>query len=257
MKKLVMLSSIFIIFLTSCQKEKSVTLEKAKFQIFYGAKNLKSSADSVVNIVNNDTIVLTRDLHTLFWAEDELGAPIKLSWNITQIESDDPPYCFVQSKDLHENQIAYRPNDLGYYEFKISKHYLGETLLKFYAYVPGIPGKVGDDFNNDFIFRMEKKSYYLWSNPPAENKMFIYFRASELLDLSKAYALINGWNEISKVNLKEYPFANSGEYYYIVLDCPNHEVWAEISFYRQQDVILERSYASSWSQHGWFKFNIK
>ncbi|MCF7820799.1 MAG: hypothetical protein K9M44_05045 [Candidatus Pacebacteria bacterium] len=240
----------------SCQKEELINPpdnQQEDIKIFYGNGGLKSTG---LNVLNGDTILMNRDVNSLFWAEKQNGAPVELYWSVWQDKSDDPPYFFHPPSNLESDQIAYSPSDLGYYKFRVYDYQGGNLLLTFYAFVSGIPGKVGDDAQNNYTFRMEKKSYYFWQNPPADQRLFFYFRSDEVLDLNESFALVQGWPGVDTLELKSYPFLPEGQYYYTVVDMPDDEIQAQISFFKGPYFTHPKCYASSWSNNGWISFSI-
>jgi hypothetical protein len=250
MKKIIFFI-VIIIALTSCQKdevENCILNKTSNFQIYFSEGGEKSSG---INIGHGDTIDLYRNLPAIFWATNLDGSPAKINWDINQSLSDDPPHVFSAPKSFFRDQISYKPADAGYYQFFIAEHPNGPTVFSFTAYVATPqPGLIGDDFQNDFIFRMEKKYY------PAtgENKLFVYFKYSQDYNEEEVGATLGGWppGGLINVDIIRYPFAKTrysdDPYFYFILDIPEgtSSYQAGVHFWGPYG-IDSNAYLSDWS----------
>lgn len=254
MKKVAYFLAFVIIALTSCQKNDTEAVQPENsttpnLQIYFGDQNLKNGG---IGITPNDTIDLYRNLPTVFWAHEN-NEPVKVSWEVQQTLSDDPPHVFSMYHQTFEDIMAYKPTDAGYYQFNIAEYLGGPTILTFWAYVATPqPGKIGDMFQNDYIFRMEKKFY-----PDGQEKLFIYFKYSENFSQQEVGAFLSGWppgGSIS-IELTKYPFAKTfysdDPYFYFILDIPegmsnytaNINYWAYIEGVAR---VAPNTFFSSW-----------
>ncbi len=254
MKKVIFFFSLIIIALASCQKEETEAINPENstpnFQIYFGDEGLKGGG---ISIAPNDTIPLYRNLPTVFWAHEN-DKPIKISWEVQQTLSDDPPHVFSLYHQTFEDIMAYKPTDAGYYQFNIAEYTGGPTILTFWAYVATPqPGKIGDSFENDFIFRMEKKFY------PAtgQERLFIYYKYSENFNQQEVGAFLSGWPPGGSIaiELKKYPFAKTfysdDPYFYFILDIPEgmSNYTAGITFWAYIGGVARvdpNNYFSSW-----------
>lgn len=216
MKKIIFFLAIAVLTLTSCQKEEyEITPETQvtnNFKIFV-KDGLKSG---VININSGDTITVGRNMPTVFWSTKENGDPKEIIWMVDQTLSDNPGNSTSYQKNYYGDQIATKCDDPGYYMFYLEEYPGSPSSLTFYAYVSGqFPGKIGDDYGDGGIFRMEKK-YYPASS---ETKLLIYFKFSDNYAEEDLQAKLFDWEQggPTLMGLTKYPFSTEN-YYYFMLD---------------------------------------
>ncbi|MBN2854238.1 hypothetical protein JXK06_01750 [Patescibacteria group bacterium] len=119
------------------------------------------SASAAQPIQAGDTVDIynLKMMNIIFSAEDENAVSLSGNWNISLIDCDNDtdfqrlangPSSFVQSSNI----ASLKPSELGLYmvHFQIKNN-----SSHFYLRHKGLPGSIGDDYENNYAFRMEKK----------------------------------------------------------------------------------------------------
>ncbi len=114
------------------------------------------------SIAKNDTVTIKdlRDINIIFSAEDELGNELVGTWHINLIDCDNDSevhqlYNRPNFNVFDSNLASIKPTELGLYHVYFSHH---SKQFGFYVKHIGIPGTIGDDSDNHYAFRMEKKN---------------------------------------------------------------------------------------------------
>lgn len=220
----------------SCEKNEEVVQQEEAVKIFMSVPeqpdDLKSGNKN--EIFNDDTVLIhSRDVNSIMWAENKYGEAVKGAWRAELIETDYseefPDYplnqVFGYSGENYSSQIAYSFPEFGLYQISIGKFddrynrtgYNSE--ITFYVKVVGIPGLVGDSFENNYIFRMEKKHFAKSLVP--QNVFIIYYKYNEAYE--GYYCWISNKDEYPRLKetqnkMKKWPYSRPGEeYYYLIL----------------------------------------
>lgn len=172
MKKLASFFSVFFVLFilsfvfTSCQEEVlEQALEKSEIVIKMSLPDgsqgdLKSAvADQVIGHGDTIDILNLKNVNIVFSAEDESGKSLAGDWMIYLADSDNntdnqrlaerPSTSFWAS-----NIASIKPSELGLYMIHFQA---GKTWLMFFLRHTGLPGDIGDEYQNGYAFRMEKK----------------------------------------------------------------------------------------------------
>jgi hypothetical protein len=266
---LALVMSVFLF--DSCNQETFVN-PKMKIKIFVSSSpsnglKLASLTEEKAEVATGDTILFPRDVPSLMWAVTENGLPIKGEWKIAMIKTE---FSFTPSSFNPVNnpatyfgdQIAHSFPEIGIYQISFQGTNGGEII--FYARVYGNPGKVGDEANNNYIFRMESKTVSATSTGELQSLIFVYFKfsAEQKMKPEQAYchffsSLKDGSEKMEIIHLQKWPF--SQDYYYFII-YPNENQTGQ---YRTIFIVSEtqgfngyideNNYHSSW----WTDYGIK
>ena len=272
MKKL--LSIVFIvagilIALVSCKKSEDFTsVQKEQVRIFTSSPDQSGlkSASVGTQIFDGDTIDQPRDINCLTWAVTEFGEPISGEWRVDLVYSDflDMPqgnYATSTFVKLYAgSQIANKFIECGLYKITFGKfvnYSVTETLLTYYARVGGIPGKVGDGYENNYIFRIEKKSLFNYETLKQEDLIFLYYKFYLAPKPGNAWCFltlrINGQNRSTQHSMKKWQFSNEG-YYYLLLPVTSGVEYYQAVFVLSNDGLSGpvdvNTNKSSWNKDG-------
>ncbi len=278
-KRIVIVMVILGAFFASCQKENLPIIKKGKVRIFLsaqGSNNQFKSEQKSSEVKSGDTVEFPRNINILMYAEDENGQAIRGNWDISLEQSDNP--IGYSSPNQEENysgdQISNDFKEYGIYKVSFGKfiNYGSiDVLINFYVRINGVPGKVGDGYNNNYIFRMEKKELYNFSNGQSSLKklFFIYFKYRKNILEKQAYMQLslhhNGIGRmLSSVKLKKWEFSKEN-YYYCIIDPQQIRkelgkgVTMDGSYYQALFIITDNNgqgglvdpnnYVSSWSNY--------
>ena len=243
MKKLLSLVSIavgILIALASCEKNEDIITQKEQIKIFISAPQLNdglrsssTTSTECTEIANGDTIsISSRDINSIIWAENNYGEAIKGKWNAELLKTDYseeiPNYplnqVFGYSGSDYMSQISFKFPEFGLYKISVGKFkdkYDRTGFypdITFYIKVVGIPGLVGDDFQNKYIFRIEKK--HLIKALVSENIFVVYYKyAKNYKDYYCWLENIDSFPTIkeTKIKMKKWPYNSGDNYQYVVI----------------------------------------
>lgn len=157
------LISVLLISFSSCEKEEIINDDPEKPTI-----EIKTFQDGeVCSVALNDTLIGARDVHMIFWTED--GAEVH--WSIHEVQAHNYGYTFLERN--FGSQIKSKIPNFGIYRVELREYddLFSEIIHTFFIKIEGVPGKIGDEEENSFIFRMEiKKGTY------TDDFLFIYFK---------------------------------------------------------------------------------
>jgi hypothetical protein len=237
---------IMALLFFSCEEKENVITQEEPVKIFVSvpqSEDLKDESKSYsaepattekIEIANGDTVSIhARDLNSFMWAENYFGEAIKGSWRAELLETDYssavPNYpldrIFVHSGSNYVSQISFKFPEFGLYKISAGKfqdryNRTGfYTEVTFYVKVVGIPGLVGDNFRNKYIFRMEKK--HLIKSFVSENVFVIYYKYHG--DFKGHYCWLENINNYptikrTEVKMKKWPYSRPGDdYQYAVI----------------------------------------
>lgn len=203
MKKIILVSIVAIITLglLSCKKEKDKNIApKEVIRILMSAPNGKTdlkSAEVSQNkaIAVGDTVDVQDilDINIIIYAEDEFGLPIDGSWSIFNIDND---RNINQSDTIAigdggcgalGSALSTKLKFFGLYKVNFTSK--AGTEIPFYIRHKGLPGIFGDDWRNEYVFRLDKEIYQI-SNAQGYKGYTLYLKFSEgefpILDDSEA-----------------------------------------------------------------------
>lgn len=235
---------IVAIPLSSCEKDEDIITQKEQIKIFMSLpqseelndelKSSPSKSTKKTEIANGDTVLIhSRGINSFLWSENEYGEEIKGSWHAKLLETDYsndvPDYplnqVFGYSGPDYVSQISFKFPEFGLYkisvgEFEDKYNRTGfYSEITFYIKVVGIPGLTGDAFQNNYIFRMEKK--HLFKSLVAEDIFVIYYK------YNKSYKGYYCWLEnieyypvikTMAIKMKKWPYSRPGDdYQYVVV----------------------------------------
>jgi len=242
-------------------------VENSEVKIFVKSQsNLKSGAESSASeMKDGDTISFPRDINVLMYAEDQNGKAVIGNWKIELVKDDCPVgYSANDMNWYNGDQIAHKFLNQGIYKVSFGKFVDWgnnlQVITSFYVYVGGIPGKVGDDYNNNSIFRMEKRE--LFGNDGKKHKLFfVFFKYAKPLspaDEAIATLIIRKDNNSSNCGISffkkmdKWQFSNDN-YYYCVIDAEQENREGEnykMLFQISGGLVDPNNYASSWTNGG-------
>lgn len=175
-----------IMSLISCSKKDdvlNVPVKKEQVKIFMSAPNgqtgLKSAstADSIKRtpIANGDTVNVydLKDVNIIISSEDENGN-VSVNWWVRMIDNDfsylnDGLYLLNQPNvNSDGSSISLKLRMLGLYQVNIKTK--SGTEQHFFIRHFGIPGEVGDDWQNDYSFRLEKNLFHWYDQNSSDSK---------------------------------------------------------------------------------------
>jgi hypothetical protein len=241
--------------MSSCTKEvddeisapiENIIIKMTVPQTNGGLKSATTVAEQI-EIANGDTVPGIRDVSTLFRAIDENGHAINGIWlvQIVKTDHDDIPETMPMDsyQDYNGDQILQKFSEFGVYRISFRRYPNDDEAKFFFVFIGGIPGKVGDSYDNDFIFRIESKDVIALSvNTPGtiKNLVFIYFKYKVKPSPEKAYCFANiydksGFIGFNRVELKEWPF--NKDYFYFALDpqCDSPGIYRVVQFVTSDD----------------------
>ena len=174
MKNLFFLLVAFVaVVFISCDKDEENINPTQKIKMFMSveaAKSILKSANTVtggepVEISNGDTVDVYQliDLNTVLIAEDEYGNKIAGTWMFDLVESDDLYRRSVPSFYNEKSIISVKMHILGLYQV-VFRPKMGEAV-GFLIRNTGVPGEVGDEWANDYSFRLESASFFKMDYP--------------------------------------------------------------------------------------------
>ncbi len=168
--------AIFAIFLfCSCTSEVEDISAAENVQIFMsgvstsdGPMKAPSATDenqSRKAISNGDTIDVynVKDINIIMIAENEYGLPVNGQWGIMNIKNDlqyDPmiPVVNRSGGGTSGSSMSIKLAQLGLYAVYFWPKGISEQVM-FYIRHTGTPGSLGDDWENDRAFRLDKVKY--------------------------------------------------------------------------------------------------
>ncbi|MFA6416953.1 MAG: hypothetical protein WCW61_02045 [Patescibacteria group bacterium] len=268
-----------LIVLTSCEQDNETFAVAEKVKIFVSssssADGLKSAAlnESRVEIAKGDTAWFPRGVPSLMWAIKESGLPANGTWKIEMIKTD-IMILFQESSGYNPigrytsyfgDQIIHQFPEVGLYRISFGQltdaNQMAEEFF-FFVRVSDYPGKVGDEVDNDYIFRMESKAATDTSTGEIKNLIYVYFKFSAgiNMDPEKAYCRLTDFRkdgtEISGMtHLRKWQFAR--DYYYFVIHPDNESMRKYRAIFMVSDTQGFEGYAdqnnyrsSLWSKYG-------
>jgi hypothetical protein len=238
---------------------------------------LKSAAlsESGVEIAKGDTAWFPRGVPSLMWAIKESGLPASGSWKIEMIKTD-IMILFQESSGYNPigrytsyfgDQIIHQFPEVGLYRISFGQltdaNQMAEEFF-FFVRISDYPGKVGDEVDNDYIFRMESKAVTDTSTGEIKNLIYIYFKFSTgiNMDPEKAYCRLTDFRkdgtEISgMMQLKKWQFAR--DYYYFVIYPDNESMRRYRTIFMVSDTQGFDGYAdqNNYRSSLWGKYGIE
>lgn len=217
-----------LIALVSCKKSEDFSpAQKEQVKIFFksvSSSQLKSgSVDIQVKL--GDTINSPINVNAIVYAEDANGKAIKVNWAIYSIKNDNPINLFteLQPDNWNVDQTSLMFPEYGIYKVSVAKE---NVQFDFFVKVFGIPGKIGDESENNSIFRLEKKNLTVLGGSGAKHRLlFIYYKFANTNWLNrKPQAYLSIYRNLQRTSttreLLKWPFPKdkSDNYYYFVLD---------------------------------------
>lgn len=243
MKDYLLFFIVLVLITFSCQKDPDVIeqISDQSITIAFKSDDFKSSE---VIIDYGDTVSCLRDVNTIALAfNDATNQLISVHWQISYVNLLNE----LESKNFHGSQIANKFENLGVYEVKVSLD-PSFTILEhvFYISVEGIPGRLGDGPENNYIFRLERKdgAYY-----EIFQKYKHVLNEGDSAFIEYSYLDSNG-NQIAfgQVGISKYP--SNSDYFYTIL---NDDIAATIKIvfkYIESNGAIKvdlNTYLSSWS----------
>lgn len=170
--------AIFAIFLfCSCTEVEDISDPAEKVQIFMsgvsasdGPMKAPSATDENQDrkaISNGDTIDVynVKDVNIIMIAENEYGLPVNGQWGIMNIKNDlqyDPmiPVVNRSGGGTSGSSMSIKLAQLGLYAVYFWPKGISEQVM-FYIRHTGTPGSLGDDWENDRAFRLDKVKYQI------------------------------------------------------------------------------------------------
>lgn len=235
---------IVALFVSSCEKNEDLITQKEQIKIFMSLPQLEELNDGLkshpnkstkkIEISNGDTVSInSRGINSFLWSENKYGEEIKGAWHAKLLETDYsndiPDYplnqVFGYSGPDYVSQISFKFPEFGLYEINVGefKDKYNRTGfysdITFYIKVIGIPGLAGDAFQNNYIFRMEKK--HLIKSLISEDMFIVYYKYNGnykgyycWLDNIDHYPMIKRM----AIKMKKWPYSRSGDdYHYAVI----------------------------------------
>ncbi len=167
MKKIIPFITVLAFLFSSCQEEELSATDVADIKITMSAEKatgLKSASTTESTSINyGDTVDIEsmENINIIFSAQIG-GLPAKGDWMIYLEDADNDGEDFkVGNRPYSEAQAsicAIKPRKLGLYSVNF-KHQESDNSFHFFIRHKGIPGTIGDSFDNDFSFRMEKEIF--------------------------------------------------------------------------------------------------
>lgn len=262
---------IAALLLGACSQEDSqevIPMEKLKIFIASSPSNsgLKSAAMTTekTEVAVGDTVVQTR-CNILMWVTTDIGLPVNGSWVIELVKTD---YSNVPgvgpifpSVGRVGDQIAYNFPEIGLYKVSFGKFTNGITIeerIYFFVRIWDYPGKVGDEADSNYIFRLENKVVYDLETQRPKNLVFVYFKFESAQNMNPEQAYVSlidhkkdGSAPMEMIHLTKWPF--SRDYYYFIIN-PDE---SSLRRYRVLFIVSEtqgfsgfadnNNYRSSWS----------
>ncbi len=159
---------ILVSLLSSCQKEE-ISTPVEKVRIFMSAPQtdgLKSATTARTEIANGDTVYVQdiTDINIILSSEGELQQPIDGIWSIFNIDNDrdfdqSSFTLYSGSRSEYGSMISTKLKFFGLYKAEfISK---SGTELHFFICHTGMPGTIGDYWDFNFSFRLDKNAYQI------------------------------------------------------------------------------------------------
>jgi len=222
-----------IAILASCKKDEEISNSVKKIRIFVSSPSsdgLKSASTITgQEVTNGDTIIRPDNINLVMNATDENGYPVSGRWQMSLVKTD---YVFMkdfvsthaESSD-YGDQIAHKFLEQGLYKISFSSLDPGSPYIEkpyYYLQAGSIPGKLGDEGTNNFIFRLEKKIVLDIKTYKLKSFLFAYYKyAKRDIKPSEAYCMLtdiqkNGFYPNSMWHLQKWPFNRN--YYYLVID---------------------------------------
>lgn len=194
MKNLVFFFSVLFVFsfvFSSCQEEIFEQEETSENNIVIkmslpadASQGALKSAAEIQPIQNGDTIEVSelRKINIVFSAEDYNQNPVNGDWNIFLDDCDNDDHgqhrLVDRPEEVFENSniSSIKPIELGLYKVIFESR---SGSVKFFLKHQGLPGSVGDDYENNYAFRLDKRQIYQvkesgWMNKEAYT---IYLKA--------------------------------------------------------------------------------
>ncbi len=267
------LALIMSLFLFDSCNQEEFAAPKMKIKIFVSSSpsndGLKSAA-LTTEVAIGDTVVQTRDINILMWAVDENGQPISGFWKLEVAKTDYSQMTNIRPLNPAANftgdQIAYRFNEIGLYKVTFGTYKQAtasdpeqiNAQIVFYVRIYGNPGKVGDDADHNYIFRLENKSVYDLEAQKPKNLAFAYFKfeAAQNMNPEQAYVRFTDFqkdgSELTKmIHLMRWPF--SRDYYYFTIEKSETSLGRYRLLYLISDtrgfmgVVDNNNYLSGWT----------
>jgi len=277
---LLVVLAIAVMSLISCSKKDdvlNVPIKQEQVRIFVSSlssqNGLKSAStvSDTIGVANGDTIKEVRDVPVLMRAIDADGKPVNGRWEIYLVENDYLNSALMSLNNYFGqfgDQIGPSLSENGVYKVVFKNFTSNDEIRHFFVFIGGIPGKVGDDYANDFIFRMEIKSVVERSSNKTKELVFVYFKYAEKPQAEEAYCFIKSFN-INKVflgykNIELNLWSFNKDYYYFIIDPAQDSPgdYRIASFVTSKDGISgwldNNNYFSSWAS-GWdgIKFAVR
>ena len=246
---------LFIVSLASCKKENEISAPAGKVRIFVSSPSsqigLKSAStvSDTIGVANGDTIKEVRNVPTLMHAIDQDGYPVKGLWEIYLVENDYANSIFMSLNNYFGqdgDQIGYDFPECGLYKVVFRKFTSNNEVKHFFVFVGGIPGKVGDDYRNNFIFRMEIKSIVERNSNKTKELVFVYFKYANKPKVGEAYCFVHSHDindvflDFEKNELTRWAF--NKDYYYFIID-PTQDSPGK---YRIAEFVISTDGISGW-----------
>ena len=275
MKKLVsmvLMGFAILVALVSCKKmDDLVPVQKERATIHMATKDQASlkSASVDMGIADGDTVDGVFDIETLMWV-DKYGAKFSGKWKIELVNSDfsGNTHILVDMNTFTNfytgDQISNVFSEHGLYKVTYGRfvtYDMSEVLATIYVRVNGIPGRVGDGHENDFIFRMEKKTLFNPQSQKWEDLIFLYFKYEMVPQDGAAWCLLESANSNlsypSQFSLKRWPFSSEQYYYLILRPEPGVRAYTALFAHAMDQTIANSGYyvdvnnqKSSYNRHG-------
>jgi hypothetical protein len=207
---LIALSIFSIVVFNSCKSEDLVDnplakIENVKIFMSIPASNVQTgsmhakgttSGDSREAVQQGDTVDVQnlKDVNVILSAENDMGKGLSGTWVIYDIDTDRNANdnTFVQNTPSNSEAgsiTSIKLTFLGLYkaEFRMKT---GATF-SFYINHTGIPGSVGDSWENNYAFRLDKETYQVVNDPGHQGyTLYIAYNEDESNRLGSSRAMI-------------------------------------------------------------------
>jgi hypothetical protein len=169
---LIVLVAALLVSTMSCKKEDENVTPKEVIKIFMNApvhnkSGLKSALSGKEIIAAGDTAYVwdIPDINITIFAEDEFGSQVEGSWSIFNIDNDrdinksDTIAVGDGGRGALGSALSTKLKFLGLYLVNFTSKAGAE--ISFYILHKGIPGILGDNWKNDYAFRLDKEIYQI------------------------------------------------------------------------------------------------
>lgn len=250
MKKNLLFLLIFS-FIISCTKDEIVeqeTIDVSNIKVYVDEGDF---VDKSTEIVFGDTIDGIRNVFTILYAEEN-GKPINVFW---EINYQNPFLDIIEKTNYYGDQISHKFEDLGFYQIKISlnPNFDNNIINEFYLFIDGIPGKLGDGPENDFIFRIEKK------NNESSLYWLVFFKYAS--QVSNSYVELTRYNNqydilsFDIINLNQW-FSDNYHYFILSEELAANAAIVRLVYKFDDNLIDPNLYLSSWFTGEGIEFSV-